>query len=345
MSERQSRESGYDIMAVRIRGNKNLAQSRERSRCGHIFMIVLLACSPLLPPPTIWAEEPEEKPRLPLAMEVFLKKPSKRVYELHVHLTNISPEPITVDVHELPWIPPNDSKWLEAVQMEAPHHPIKREAFRGHFGSRTIRLLPGESIQDAMALNPRIPSLLDDIAQSGVQLHWDCPPTALRFVCQSGSPQTLTIPKGDPGHPDTYAINEQGCRRMEHAIGLTKNFQHEDVLFVVTTESVLTDLAQAQALLYRMDDYVRKCKPKWTNSWAVSFFTDEKYAGFISDLENQRYFERGLWQQANIGQYSSQIRTLFRFPWISNKSDSVYLSVYRPSNNGHAASHDHPDGK
>ncbi len=290
----------------------------------------------LLYPSAIPAEEPEEKPRLPLAMEVFLKKPAERRYEIHIHLTNISQQPVTVDVHELPWVPPNDSKWLEAVRMDSHNSPLEQGSFRGKFGSRTIRLLPGESIQNSMALNPRLPSLLEDIEKFGVQLHWDCPPPSLRFVCQTDSPHTLTIPKEDPGEPDVYFINEQSCRQLEHFLGLVKNFQHEDVLFVVTTEAVLTDLAQAQALLYQVDDYVRECKPIWTNSWAVSFFTDKNFAGFISDLENQRYFERGLWQQANIGQYSSQIRTLFRFPWIKKKSDSVYLSVFRPTNNKHA---------
>jgi len=288
----------------------------------------------ILPGPVGSAENSEGKPRLPLAMEVLLKKPAEQVYELHVHVTNMSPDPVMVDMHELPWVPPNDSKWFEAARMDATHSPINQKVFRGHFGSRTIRLVPGESIQGAMLLNPRIPSLLEDIAQSGVHLQWDCPPAALRFVCQTGSPHSITIPQGDPGRPDTYAVNERTCRQLEHSIGLTKNFHHEDVLFVITTEAVLTDLSKVQTLLFQVNDYVRACKPGWTNSWAVSFFTDRKFAGFISDLENQRYFELGLWQQANLGQYSSQIRTLFRFPWIKKKSDSVYLSVYRPPPGG-----------
>ena len=288
-----------------------------------------------LPSSVISAEEPEEKPRLPLGMEVFLKKPAEHRYAIHVHLTNISPKPLTVGVNELPWIPPNGSKWLKAVRLDGLNSPLEQASFRGSFGSRIIRLLPGESIQNAMALNPRLPSLLKDIEKFGVQLQWDCPPPDLRFMCKPDSPHTLTIPKEDPGQPDVYFINEQSCRQLEHSLGLAKNFQHEDVLFVVTTKAVLTDFVQAQALLYQVDDYVRQCKPKWTNSWAVSFFTDKKFAGFISDLKNQRYFERGLWQQANIGQYSSQIRTLFRFPWIKKKSDSVYLSMYRPTINKH----------
>jgi hypothetical protein len=61
----------------------------------------------------------------------------------------------------------------------------------------------------------------------------------------------------------------------------------------------------------------------------VSFFTEERFAGFLSDEGNKGYFEEGIWQQVNIGQYSSQIRTLFRFPWIKKRADDVYISVYR----------------
>lgn len=274
------------------------------------------------------AAEPEES-RLPLAMEVFLKKPRPLEYELHIHLTNISQDSVTVDSHDLPWVPPNDSKWLSAIRMDARQSPLEQRYFLGHFGSREIRLLPGESIQDKIALNPRMPMLLADIDQFGVQLHWDCPPAALKFMCKQGSPTTITIPKDDPGQPDVYAIDVQKCLALEQAIGLIEIPHDHEVLFLLSTESVMNDLETVRSLLLQVDDYVRQCQPTWTNSWAASFFTDKRFAGFLKDGENMQYFEQGLWQKANIGQYSSQIRTLFRFPWIRNKAHTVYLSVYR----------------
>ena len=188
-------------------------------------------------------------------------------------------------------------------------------------------------MQDRIVLNHQIPSLLEDIHQAGVLLQWDCPPLGLKFVCQENAPHSITIPKGDLGQPDGHVIDEDMCRKLKDAIGLISIPQDHDVLFLLTSEIVMTDLAKVQALLYEVDDYVRQCQPTWTNSWAVSFFTEKKFAGFVSDLENQPYFEKGLWQQANIGQYASQIRTLFRFPWIRKKANSVYLSVYRSQNN------------
>jgi len=275
------------------------------------------------------AEEPEAEPRLPLALEVFLKKPQNRQYEIHIHLTNISSEPLTVDVHDLPWTPPNDSKWLLAFRMDAPHSPLAQSIFRGNFGSQRIRLLPGESVQDTLVLNHRMPTLLDDIQRFGVQLQWDCSPPSLKFVCKNGAPRTITIPKEDLGQRDVYAIDDNACRKQEQVIGLVSIPQDHDVLFLLASESLMTDLEKMQALLYQVDDYVHQCQPGWTNSWAVSFFTEERFAGFVSDIENERYFKQGLWQHANIGQYSSQNRTLYRFPWVRKKADSVYLSVYR----------------
>ncbi len=271
----------------------------------------------------------EEKPRLPLAMEVYLKKPQLEVYALEIHLTNISPDAVTVNIRDLPWNPPNDSKWFSAYRIDEQESPVKQRVQDWQLGSRVIRLVPGESIQDTMVLNPRIPSLLDDVAKFGVQIRWDCPPISLKFICPKGLPQVVTIPKGDAGNPAAYSVDSVVCMKLGHMIGLIKIPEDHDVLFLLTPESKMVDILKIRALLYQVDDYVQQCQPSWTNSWAVSFFTEERFAGFLSDEGNRKYFKQGVWQQVNIGQYSSQIRTLFRFPWIKNRADDVYISVYR----------------
>ncbi|MDH5426650.1 MAG: hypothetical protein OEZ57_14070 [Nitrospirota bacterium] len=271
----------------------------------------------------------QEKPQLPLAMEVFLKKPQARVYELEIHLTNISEEMVWVNVRDLPWNPPNDSKWFSLFKMDEQESLVKQLVQDWNFGSRMIQILPGESIQDTMVLNPRMPSLLDDVAQFGVKLRWDCPPTSLKFICHQGAPQQVVIPKGDDGNVTVYSADAPVCVKLGQTIGLIKIPESHEVLFLLTPESTMVDVPHMQALLYAVNDYVQQCQPSWTNSWAVSFFTEEQYAGFLSDEGNREYFKQGIWQQVNIGQYSSQIRTLFRFPWIKKRADDVYISVYR----------------
>ncbi len=275
------------------------------------------------------ANEPEEEPRMPLAMEVFLKKPQARVYELHVHLTNISQDVVSVNIRDLPWNPPNDSKWFSAIRMDRHNTPVAQRVQDWNLGSRVIQLVPGESVQDTMVLNPRMPSLLDDITKFGVELRWDCPPDSLKFVCRKDSPRAISIPKGDAGQPDTYVVDKSACLKLGKAIGLIKIPNGHHALFLLTPESVMVDLPKIQALLYEVNDYVQQCQPSWTNSWAVSFFTEAQFAGFLSDGENKSLFKQGIWQEVNIGQYSSQARMLFRFPWIKKRSDDVYMSVYR----------------
>jgi hypothetical protein len=280
-------------------------------------------------PSSSFALDPQEKPRLPLAMEVFLKKPQARVYELQVHLTNISEEMVTVNVRDLPWNPPNDSKWFSVFRMDGEESPVRQQVQDWNLGSRVIQLLPGESVQDTMVLNPRIPSLLNDVAKFGVKLRWDCPPASLKFICHKGSPQVVKIPKGDAGKPTAYSVDFPVCQKLEREIGLIKIPEGHEVLFLRTPESKMVDIPQMQDLLFQVSDYVQQCQPSWTNSWAVSFFTEEQFSGFLSDEGNREYFKQGIWQRVNIGQYSSQIRTLFRFPWMKNKADDVYISVYR----------------
>ncbi|MCY4131697.1 MAG: hypothetical protein OXF39_03520 [Nitrospira sp.] len=275
------------------------------------------------------AVEPESESRTSLAMDVFLKKPAGRIYEIHVHLTNNNPEPVTVNLRDLPWLPPNDAGWLSAFRMDAQHSPIQQDSFPGKFGSQGIRLVPGESVQGKLVLNQRMPTLLEDVRLFGVRLEWECAHPSLHLVCKRDAPRTMLIPKDDPGEPDVYAVDEPACRRLEHAIGFIEVPQGHELLFLLTNESVMADLEQVQALLYQVDDYIRQCRPTWTNSWAVDFFAEERVAGFLRDQEGRRYFEKGRWQRANIGQYSSRIRTLYRFPWSRKKADAVYLSVYR----------------
>ncbi len=295
---------------------------------GRVLLILWVLIVISLPIASL-AEEPKEKPRLPLAMEVFLKKPQARVYELHVHLTNVSEEMVTVNVRDLPWNPPNDSKWFSVFRMDEQKTPVMQHVQDWNLGSRVIQILPGESIQDTMVLNPRIPSLLNEVAQFGVELRWDCPPTSLKFVCHTGATQRVVIPKGDDGKATAYSVNSPVCVKLGQMIGLIKIPESHEVLFLLTPESKMVDVPQMQTLLYAVNDYVQQCQPAWTNSWAVSFFTEERFAGFLSDEGNREYFKQGIWQQVNIGQYSSQIRTLFRFPWIKERADDVYISVYR----------------
>ncbi len=273
--------------------------------------------------------DPGQGSRFPLAMEVFLKKPMEHVYEIHIHLTNRNPEPMTVNLRDLPWIPPNDAQWILAFRMDSRHSLLDQHSFPGKFGARSIRLVPGESVQGKLVLNHLLPTLLEDMKRFGVQLQWECSHPSLQLVCKQDAPHTMIIPKDDPGEPDVYAMNESACRRVERVIGLIDIPQGHEVLFLLTSESVMTDLQQVHALLYQVDDYVQQCQPIWTNSWAVDFFAEERVAGFLRDQEGRQYFEKGLWQQTNIGQYSSQIRTLYRFPWSRKKADTVYLSVYR----------------
>ena len=275
------------------------------------------------------AVEPERESRVSLAMDVMLKKPLKRVYEVHVHLTNDNPEPVTVNLRDLPWLPPNDGRWLSAFRLDAFDSPIQQDSFPGTFGSQGIRLVPGESVQGKLVLNQRMPTLPEDVKRFGVRLEWECSHPTLHLTCKRDSERTIIIPKEDPGEPDVYAVDEPACRQLERGIGLIDVPQGHELLFLLTREHVMADLEQVQALLYQVDDYVRQCQPAWTNSWAADFFAEERVAGFLRDQEGRRYFEKGLWQQANIGQYSSQIRTLYRFPWSRKKADTVYLSVYR----------------
>ena len=124
----------------------------------------------------------------------------------------------------------------------------------------------------------------------GVRLEWECSHPSLHLVCQQDPPRTITIPKDDPGEPDVFAMDETACRKLERVIGLIDVPQGHEVLFLLTSESVMIDLEKVQALLYRVDDYVRQCQPTWTNSWAVDFFGGRAGCGIPQGPGGQALF-------------------------------------------------------
>ena len=241
-------------------------------------------------------------------------------------------------MHDLPWTPPNDSTWLSASSNGCDRQSDgSKPSWRGAFGSRS-RSAPSRRIDSRKAgvKPPDAFSADKTLINSACNCNGNVPPPTLKFECKTGFPNTLTIPKADPGQPDVYDIDQTACLKLEQTIGLISIPKDHDVLFLLTTQAIMTDLRRVQSLLLHVDDYVQKCKPMWTNSWAVSFFTEKKYAGFLRDDEHKLHFEKGLWQQANIGQYSSQIRTLFRFPWSRKKpkrSTFPFINYDKTTNN------------
>ena len=82
------------------------------------------------------AVEPESGSRVTLAMEVLLKKPEERVYEIHVHLTNTNTEPVIVNLRDLPWLPPNDVGWLSVFRMDSRRSRMRQDSFPGSSGHK-----------------------------------------------------------------------------------------------------------------------------------------------------------------------------------------------------------------
>ena len=88
------------------------------------WLIVFCGLIPWLWIPTSQAAVDEEPPK-PISMEVFLKIPKLNTYEFHIYLTNISGESLTIDLHTLPWLPPNDLDWLVAFRSGSGQRPLE----------------------------------------------------------------------------------------------------------------------------------------------------------------------------------------------------------------------------
>ena len=201
------------------------------------WLALLCGVIPWFGIPTSQASEHEEPP-LPISMEVFLKIPRQNHYEFHIHLTNSGDTSLVIDLHDLPWLPPNDATWLTAFRQNSDKQPLIQLFPIGEYGSHDIPLLPGESVQGKMSLNDRFPTLSEDIAKHGVTFEWSCNLPSDIFLCKEANATRISIPQGSPGSPDPYFIDQQACRTLGDQIGLIKAhsmiFQREILIFLTS---------------------------------------------------------------------------------------------------------------
>jgi len=273
------------------------------------------------------------KSSIPFQMEVSLQKPLPQVYALFIRITNPGPTIREVESLDLPWKHFAIQEALTITRLDAQRSLVEQGGpLINYGGSQSIPLQPGESIEGKWILNPYSPTLLQDVAAFGVNIHWRCFLPDIQVTCPQGSGGSFIIPKGDPGLPDLIAIDQDICEQSRQAIRITQVNAKREHLSVLTDLATIKDHKNRMKLLQQIKLFVEKCKPRWTSSWQVSFFNKAGLAGVQSDPQNKVYFEKGIWQAAHIGEYVAETRRFVYFPWDEKRNNEEYLSLFQASN-------------
>ena len=280
-----------------------------------------------------------EKAPAKFLMEVSLGNPQPQQFALVIRITNQGKQVREIEQLDLPWMPLRIESAVTITRLDATESVVPQSSPIEDYDSWLFRLHPGESIEGQWKLNRRFPTLLEDIKNFGVKIHWDCDVNKIRELCTQCGPTTLPIecsqenggsfliPKGDPGLPEPIAIDHEACTQLTDKIKLLRTDDTWEHLSIYIEEPRVRDLEILASILKQVEQYVRLCKPHWTSNWEVGFFNNPKFSGTLGEPNNMQHLKRGIWQKAEMGVYAAGIRRLVRFPWSYEDRTDEFLSL------------------
>jgi hypothetical protein len=106
---------------------------------------------------------------------------------------------------------------------------------------------------------------------------------------------------------------EQSCKSDDSA-RIVRIDDRNERIFVIVQETQINTTAKARKLLLPLQASLKQCRPGWERTWAVSFFSDAKYAGYKSDENVAALVANGAWAKAYLGEYERLTQRLILNP-------------------------------
>lgn len=106
---------------------------------------------------------------------------------------------------------------------------------------------------------------------------------------------------------------EQSCKSDDSAKIVRIDDRNERV-FVIARIDQINTTAKARKLLLPLQASLKQCRPSWGRTWAVSFFSDAKYAGYKSDENIAALVANGSWAKAYLAEYERLTQRLVLNP-------------------------------
>lgn len=98
-------------------------------------------------------------------------------------------------------------------------------------------------------------------------------------------------------------------------------------LFVIATSETVTNSYEVRSLLHGAKDFVARCKKSWSQSWAVSIFSEAKYAGYKDETQIRQFVVDGTWEKGYLAEYDNHSHVLILFPLIPAKRQELSLNI------------------
>jgi len=109
------------------------------------------------------------------------------------------------------------------------------------------------------------------------------------------------------------AAPEQSCK-SDDSPKIVRIDDRNERIFVIAQANQINTTAKARKLLLPLQASLKQCRPGWGRTWAVSFFSDPKYAGYKSEDNLAALVANGSWAKAYLGEYERQTQRLILNP-------------------------------
>ena len=106
---------------------------------------------------------------------------------------------------------------------------------------------------------------------------------------------------------------QESCKSDDSA-KIVRIDDRNERIFVIAHFEQINSGAKARKLLLPLQASLKQCRPNWGRTWAVSFFSDPKYAGYKSDDNIAALVANGSWAKAYLGEYERQTQRLILNP-------------------------------
>ncbi len=129
--------------------------------------------------------------------------------------------------------------------------------------------------------------------------------------------------------PRTVAQNPppETCKSDDSA-KIVRIDDRNERIFVIVQVSQIDTVARARKVLLSLQSSLKQCRPGWGNTWAVSFFSNAKYAGYKSDDNMAAFVANGSWSKAYLAEYERETQRLIMNP--AERERIRFLKVHLP---------------
>lgn len=106
---------------------------------------------------------------------------------------------------------------------------------------------------------------------------------------------------------------QESCKSDDSA-KIVRIDDRNERIFVIARADQINTTVKARKVLFALEASLKQCRPGWGKTWAVSFFSDAKYAGYKSDENVAALVANGSWAKAYLAEYERETQRLILNP-------------------------------